>query len=228
MNILDCILIAVLIGFMINGYMKGFFKKIFQILGIVFGLILFKILYPIVNKLLLGSFIFEKIKTFVIKNMQLDTFVDNTKQGIVNSIQQLQIPDIIKNMLIQNNNIDNIFNIENITEYISSFVSNIIINLVTVVLVFLITIICMRILAKTTNFLSRLPVLSFFDRIGGMIVGFIIGAIVVWLLCTIILVLSIFPQFEYLRSHINGVVVPFFIDNDWLNVLNSLFNIKLN
>lgn len=225
MNILDCVLIAVLIGFMINGYMKGFFKKIFQILGIVFGLILFKILYPIVNKLLLGSFIFEKTKTFVIENMQLNTFVDNTKQGIINSIQQLEIPDIVKNILIQN---DNIFNTQNITEYISSFVSSIIINLVTVVLVFLLTIVCMRILAKTTNLLSRLPVLSFFDRIGGIIVGFIIGVIVVWLLCTIILVLSIFPQFEYLRNQINGVVVPLVIDNDWLNVLNSLFNIKLN
>lgn len=225
MNILDCVLIAVLIGFMINGYMKGFFKKIFQILGIVFGLILFKILYPIVNKLLLGSFIFEKTKTFVIENMQLNTFVDNTKQGIINSIQQLEIPDIVKNILIQN---DNIFNTQNITEYISSFVSSIIINLVIVVLVFLLTIVCMRILAKTTNLLSRLPVLSFFDRIGGIIVGFIIGVIVVWLLCTIILVLSIFPQFEYLRNQINGVVVPLVIDNDWLNVLNSLFNIKLN
>lgn len=225
MNILDCVLIAVLIGFMINGYMKGFFKKIFQILGIVFGLILFKILYPIMNKWLLGSFIFEKTKEFVIKNMQLNTFVDNTKQGIINSIQQLQIPDIIKNMLIQN---DNIFNTQNVTGYISNFVSNIIINLVTVVLVFLITIICMRILTKTTNFLSRLPVLSFFDRIGGTIVGFIIGAIVVWLLCVIILVLTIFPQFEYLRNQINGVVVPLFIDNNWLNVLNGLFNIKLN
>lgn len=227
MNILGFVLIVILIACIINGYYKGFFKEVFDILGFVLGLIAFTILYPIVNDWLLQSSFLLKVKDWVMYDLKLAQFTANTQEDIVASIQGLNVPQIIKELLIENNNevFHKMFNVTSVVDYISNFVAMIIISLITVFLVVLIVIILVTILSKMTNFLSKLPILGKFDKIGGIALGILNGLFTIWFVGIIVLVLSIFPQFSFLKEQLDGVLTEPLINSNTL--VKSLLNLIL-
>ena len=227
MNVLDFILIAIFIACVINGYFKGFFKEIFDIVGFVIGILLFTLIYPIINKWLLQSSFLGKVKNWVIHDLKLSDFIANTQEDIVSGIQNLNIPQIIKNLLIENNNevFYNMFNTNNIVEYISNFIAIIIIGLINVFIVVIIVSILISILSKSTNFLSKLPVLGKFDKIGGVGLGVLNGLFTIWLIGIVILVLSVFPQLSFLKGQLDGFLTSPLINNNIL--VKALLNLIL-
>ena len=221
MNILDFILIAIFIACVINSYYKGFFKQAFDILGFIIGIAFFAILYPIINNWLLKSTFLSKVKDWVISDLHLAQFVATTQEDIVSGIQNLNAPEIIKELLIKNNNnaFYELFGVDNVVEYIANFVAMIVISLVTVFFVVLVVDIIITILNKTNNIASRLPVLGKLDKIGGIILGIINGLFTLWLLGIIILVLSVFPQLSFLKGQLDGFLTGPLIND---NILSKL------
>ena len=227
MNILDFVLIAILIACIINGYYKGFFKEVFDIVGFILGIIIFTVLYPIVNNWLLQSSFLEKVKNWVIYDLKLAQFTATTQEEIVAGIQGLNVPQIIKDLLVENNNevFHKIFNATSIIDYISNFVAMVVISLITVFFVVLIVSILVTILSKTTNFLSKLPILGKFDKIGGVGLGVLNGLFTIWLVGIIILVLSVFPQFSFLKGQLDGFLTGPLVNNNTL--VKALLNLIL-
>ncbi|WP_317366420.1 CvpA family protein [uncultured Tyzzerella sp.] len=221
MNILDFILIAIFIACVINSYYKGFFKQVFDILGFIIGIAFFAILYPIINNWLLKSTFLSKVKDWVISDLNLAQFVATTQEDIVSGIQNLNAPEIIKELLIKNNNnaFYELFGVDNVVEYIANFVAMIVISLVTVFFVVLVVDIIITILNKTNNIASRLPVLGKLDKIGGIVLGIINGLFTLWLLGIIILVLSVFPQLSFLKDQLDGFLTGPLIND---NILSKL------
>ncbi len=218
MNILDFILIAIFIACIVNGYFKGFFKEIFDIISFIIGLLLFSLIYPMINKWLLQSSFLEKVKTWVIHDLKLADFVVNTQEDIILGIQNLNVPQIIKNLLIENNNevFYNMFNTNNVVEYIAKFISIIIIGLITIFIVIILVNILITILSKSTKFLSKLPILGKFDKIGGIGLGILNGIFTILIISMIILVLSLFPQLSFLKNQLDGFVTNTLINDNIL------------
>lgn len=229
MNILDFILIAIFIACTVNGYYKGFFKEVFDILGFVLGIVIFTVLYPMINNLLLKSSFLEKVKSWVIYDLKLGEFVATTQEEIVAGIQNLNTPKIIKELLIENNNevFYNLFNANTVVDYISNFIAVIVISLITVFVVVLVVSILVTIISKSTNFLSKLPVLGKFDKVGGVGLGVLNGLFTVWLVGMIILVLSVFPQLSFLKGQLDGFLTEPLINNNALakGLLNLILGI---
>ena len=225
MNILDFILIAIFIACLINGYYKGFFKEVFDIVGFILGIVIFAILYPIMNNWLLKSSFLPKVKDWVIYDLKLAEFTATTQEDIVAGIQALNAPQIIKDLLIENNNevFHKMFSANNVVDYISNFVAMIVISLITVFLVVLITSILVTILSKSTNFLSKMPALGKFDKIGGVGLGALNGIFTIWLVGIIILVLSVFPPLAFLKGQLDGFLTgPLINDNTLAKLLLNL------
>lgn len=229
MHILDFVLIAILIACIVNGYFKGFFKAIFDILGFVIGIVLFMAIYPAINKWLLQSSFLPKVKDWVIYDLKLADFISTTQEDVISGIQSLNAPKIIKDLLIDNNNeiFYTIFKVNDPKEYIANFVAMIIISLMTIFLVILIVSIIIAIISRTTNFLSKLPVLGKFDKIGGVALGVINGMFTVWLIGLIVLILSVFPQFSFLKEQLDGFLTYPLINNNFLikAILNLIIGI---
>lgn len=227
MNILDFVLIAILIACIVNGYYKGLFREVFDILGFITGIIIFTIIYPIINKWLLQSSFLQKVKDWVIYDLKLADFVATTQEDIIASIQALNAPQIIKDLLIENNNevFYKMFGVNNTVDYIANFVAMIVISLITVFFVVLIVSIIVTIVSKTTSVLSKLPVLGKVDKIGGVGLGVLNGIFTVWLIGIIILVLSVFPPLSFLKGQLDGFLTGPLINNNTL--AKALLNLIL-
>lgn len=216
MNILDFVLIAIFIACVINSYYKGFFKEILGIVSFILSIVFFYILYPIVNNWLLKSIFLKKVKDWVIHDLNLVDFVTTTQEDVIATIQTLNVPQIIKDVLIKNNNevYYKIFNVNSVVEYIANFIAIIIISLITVFVLIVVVSIVMRIVFKKINILCKLPVLGKFDKIGGIIIGIVKGLFTLWIVCIIILILSIFPQLSFLKDQFDGFLTePLIRDN---------------
>lgn len=216
MNVLDILLIAILAGCILNGYFKGFFKELIEMASFVIGLIIFVILYPFIENLLTKSDLYIKIQNSVVSDLNLMQMQTGSTEQIASSINLLNIPEIFKTFLIQNNTESSyqFFNATNPVEYISNFMSTIIVALVTAFTVILITSIIVSILTRITKFIKFLPLASTFDKIAGIAFGFFNGIFTILLIGIVILVLSIFPRFSFLSEQINGVLAQPLIANN--------------
>lgn len=227
MNVLDIVLIVILIGCIINGYYKGFFKEVFDIISFILGIIIFTIIYPVINKWLLQSSLLQKIKDWVIYDFNLAEFTATTQEDIIQGIQNLNLPQIIKNLLIENNNevFYKIFNVDNTVDYIAKFIAIVIISLVSLFIVILLASIITAIASKSIKSLSKMPYLNKFDKIGGIGCGILNGIFTIWIIGIIILLLSSFPPLAFLKGQLDGVLTGSLINNNIL--LKALLNLIL-
>ncbi|MCD8075211.1 MAG: CvpA family protein [Lachnospiraceae bacterium] len=117
------------------------------------------------------------------------TLDEDTQNEIIDS---LPIPQVIKNMLIQNNNEEGYASLDVSTfqdyviEYLATLILNVLSFLVTVVLVHLV----LRLLVMVLNILAHFPVVGFVNRLAGGALGVLQALFVLWLFFLILTVLQ--------------------------------------
>lgn len=145
-------------------------------------------------------------------------------------IQNLPVPDFLKDMLLNYNNSEG-YNKLAVTEfggYLVHFFANIILNIVA----FVVTLFVVQLILWTgitaLNLFAKLPLISFINRIGGLAVGILQGLFAVWL---IFLGISLFSSTEIgitLMSMIDEstLLQPMYESNMFLKmVLQAISNI---
>lgn len=205
--ILDLIVIAVVIGSGILAYRKGFVTAALHFLPMIAGLIGTKLFSPFVSQLLRKTPFFGSLSTKIADNLQLDAVVgDAAMQTQTEIINNMKLPDFLKDTLLENNNpvIYNLLDVESLQNYIAGFLANICINIISVLLVFLVVWILMHMLLKALNLISKLPVLSFLNQTGGMLIGLLKGLSIVWLACIVLTFFQCNAQFAGLFTALNA------------------------
>ncbi|MDE6181923.1 MAG: CvpA family protein [Eubacteriales bacterium] len=233
MNILDILIILVFIGCLVYGYFKGAFKEIFDILGFVLGIILFRIISPFINNWFLQSSFYEKIKEWIVIDLKFSSLFETVDIDLSNpaNIEALNVPNFIKEQLVKFNNAE-VFaslNANNSSDYITGFIATTIVSLISLFFIILLTSIIISIILRFTKVLSKLPVLSKINKIGGVALGVINGILTLWLLGLIVLILVLFPPFSWLKEMLNNSAIasPVFENNYLIDFLMYLISIVL-
>lgn len=172
------VIIAVLA---VIGLKRGFVKSCFSFVPSVVALVFTGKLYPHVSKLLRSTPLFDIIKNSVAKGIHIDAAASGASDSIINS---LSLPQFLKSLLISNNNnvVYNILDATGIKDYIAGYISNIFINIISMILVAVGLIILFKLIIGMLDIITHLPVISTFNRLGGLIVGIGEGVLVVWIL----------------------------------------------
>ena len=153
-----------------------------------------------------------KLSGSVIKYVR-DTAVFSFVMGKIENgqneiISGMPIPDFIKNAIVSNNNsvVYNIFNAETLQQYIAGFLTNILISIAVVVILYFLGLIIGKTVLKILDTANDLPVIGFFSKSGGFIIGLLKGVCVIW---------------------IAGIIITFFCYKPWaaefISVLESSF-----
>lgn len=155
---------------------------------------------------LLGIFLSWKMSSGVIKFVRetaLFSFISDKIEGGLNHenilpdmtmsaqneiISGMDVPDFIKDALITNNNsvVYKIFDAGTLQDYIAGFLTNVLVSVAVVVLLYFIGLAAGRLILKLFNMANDIPVLGFFSRLGGFIVGLAKGLCVIWVIGIII------------------------------------------
>ena len=146
-------------------------------------------------------------------------------------IDKLPLPESIKNQINANNSFEvkSLLNVSNFSGYVSGYITCMILNAISYLLIVILVLIAVRILANLLDIISKLPVLNSINKIGGIAVGTLKGVIIVWLFFVVITVFSGSEFGKSMFEMINDSVVLSYLYNNnllmdiVLSVAKSLF-----
>lgn len=118
---------------------------------------------------------------------------DIPKDIQIKAIEMAELPEVFKSLLSDNNN-DVIYEklgVKTFAEYVGEFLSKLLIHIVAFLCTFLLVTIVLRAIIFALDIVSELPVLGFFNRLAGGVVGAAGGLIIIWLFFVVITLLYV-------------------------------------
>lgn len=108
---------------------------------------------------------------------------DPTRVQQVNIINKMNVPEFIKTALMDNNHDDarKSMGVNSFYEYISTYISYMIVNAIAFILVFAFLIIIFAIISIVSAVIVRIPIIGGINRLGGMLFGFFEALFIVWI-----------------------------------------------
>ena len=185
MNYIDIGVIVIILGLGFVSYWRGFVRACLGFLPAIGAITGAYFTYPYLSKFLRGSFVYTKMMESLQNKLGLETVLNNgiysAQSDIINS---LNAPGFVKDALINNNNsvVYDILDVSGIEEYIAGYIANTSINIISVILTFIAFFIAIKLIIRTLDLASELPVLSFFNKSCGFAVGLLKGTFTVWMI----------------------------------------------
>ncbi|MBR0278128.1 MAG: CvpA family protein [Clostridia bacterium] len=148
----DIIAAAVIVFSAYLGYKRGFMKTISKLVCVLLSFIVAKFLYNIVSDIILKSSFAEKIREII--------FVKT----------QSYIPDKSPEF------------IDKLGGYTADGLTNAAIDIISIIAIIFLTYIISRIIVKALDIVSKAPVISLFNKAGGLIIGALLGVALVYVI----------------------------------------------
>lgn len=185
-----------LISMVLYGHYKGFIRLAVSMASIIVTLFLVNLAMPQVTSYLKDN---TAIHTMVESNLKKAFEIDqiSSKESELPAqqrtlIEDLKLPKQLKDGLIENNNneVYQILGVEAFTDYVASYLSGIMINIIGFFLLFILIQVILRILVRWLDIVARLPIISGLNKIAGALLGGLEGLIFLWIACLIVTALS--------------------------------------
>ncbi|WP_026895379.1 CvpA family protein [Clostridiisalibacter paucivorans] len=210
LTVIDIIIVGIVTINGIMGAMHGLILSVFNFLGIIFSLYLTKLYYPIVSKYIYKNPpMYGPIKEFVDKRLVSITPEIGNGQGLDAVVEILKIPRIT-GLETQANEF-----IGAGGEVISNTITNFIINMISIIIVFITIKFLIYLLMKALDTIAKLPVLKQFNKVTGFLFGIVKGIIVVYIIFAILTpIVSIFPEQDMANLIYRSNLGYFFYDNN--------------
>lgn len=198
-NWLSVIAGVYLLGMILYGHHRGFIRLVVSMFAVVLSLTVVRVCLPSVTGFLKNNTSLETtISDSMKKSIGLSTS-DEASSGsaAVPSVQRtviesLQLPQNIKDALIENNNSEmyQALGVQAFTDYIGSYLADTVLNSIGFVLLFAAVFLASKIVIRWLDLISRLPVLSGINKLAGALLGGLEGLVFVWLVCILITAFS--------------------------------------
>lgn len=117
--------------------------------------------------------------------------IEPTKEQQEKIIENLDIPDFAKKLLKENNNSQTKkdLGVKNFYQFISAFITKMIVNALSFMCVFILIYSAAMILTVVAGIVSHLPIINSFNRIGGAVFGGFEALLLVWVLFLIVAII---------------------------------------
>lgn len=196
MNLLVLGILAFILLLVFRGYRKGFFKSAASAIGIVLAVLLTAILYPGVNKLLCQYTVLDDvIEQKIIEKFELPEETKTaTRNEEIDTIENLDLPDNVKDWLIANCNGETFLEsgVDNVCSYIAKSLTAMVMRGISYVLTLLVLLLLLHILIMVLDVANYIPIVKSINKAGGAIFGAGQGILIVWIFMGIVTLLSTF------------------------------------
>ena len=220
MNAIDIGILILLGVFAFIAWRKGFIMACFSFLPTWVALFASYKIYPAMSKYLRTTRLFDSMKDGIYQSLHLENIVTEQTWSTQNDlIQQMNLPEFLKNALLENNNtvVYDILNVDKIQDYISGFLANIGINILSILIAFLVVYIGLKLILKALDLVAKLPVLSAFNKLGGLVVGLAQGVVVIWIIGFVLTFFYSNPKFQTVFAMLyDSTLGLWFYENNFL------------
>lgn len=208
MNILSWAALALLVIFAFNGLRRGLIMTVFSTFTMVVAIAVAVNISPYVSQTWQNTAFFDRVSQHVEKTLfgEDEDPEDGMDADQAAAIQELPLPAAVKKALLENNN-EQIYSALGITafrSYVARYLTCLMINALSFILVFAACIIVLRIVASCLNIISYLPVLHSMNKLGGLLMGLLNGLVILWIVCIAATIFSGTELGGYIYGQING------------------------
>lgn len=184
MNWLFIVVIVLIAYQVIDGFHKGFIKKAVSALSLVLTLVLVTWLTPQIT-----TFIGEKtslqtsLQEACSEMFLNEEYDENVKTDQVLMIENMNLPENIKELLVENNNSEayELLKVTAFREYVGAYLANMIISAMAYLIAFVIVWTLIKAVLLALDVVTLLPVLHGINKLAGGILGFVQGIVLVWI-----------------------------------------------
>lgn len=186
--------IGIFLLFMVlYGHYKGFLRLALTFSALIVSLFTVRLAVPEITAYLqenteiskaIGNTLRKTVESEFAKNGELQALTEIQNPALQREIiEHLKIPEQMKQVLLENNNreIYQLLNVEKFLDYVSAYLSGVLLKLIVSVILFLIVYIGLRVLIWWLNLFARLPILHGINQLAGAVLGGLQGLLFVWL-----------------------------------------------
>lgn len=215
-----------LIGMVLYGHYRGFLRQCVSIGALVITLVVVKFATPYVTDVLKDNTqIRDSVAHVLVNATGLDERAEEAEETPAYqrlAIENLNIPQSVKDALIENNNheVYNLLGVDRFIEYVSSYLAGILINAISSVVLFLLTFIAIQLLVRWLDLIARLPIIHGLNQIAGALLGLAHGLLLLWVGFILLDLCSATPLGSQLMAQVQASKWLSFLYN--YNLLNFL------
>ena len=225
--IVDILIIVLILLFTFWFAGKGLVQSLLKSCSWLVSIIATYLLYPVISGIIRGTVIFDFLKDAVYGVINFGGNGNTSGMGQIDTINSLSLPDVLKGLLIDNNNsvIYDLLGADSLQSYISGYIANIVLNIVVSLVVFIVILIIIRTVTSALKIAVSLPVVKQINSIGGGILGFFWGVVFIWVLMALSTLFITTPAFADITMAIdNSILGKLLYDN---NIIMNVLLAKL-
>ncbi len=209
------------------GYAQGFIKIILSLISFVATSVCVYFFLPIVMEFIrketnVFNWVQNKITEWIDVTI-LDPIQMTSLKGQQGIIEALQLPELTKNMLLENNNdeVYEIFGATSFLEYLTASVADFVLTAILTIVLFIVVYMLIRIIVKGWEGISKIPLISRMDKLVGALIGGVQGVLWVWLILLIVSLIS--------HTELGGMMIQQVEDSEFLTFFynNNPFRLLL-
>ena len=174
--------VIVMCYFVINGARQGFLRVVFSLISSIIALFLVSYLTPAVSNFITAhTTIYSMIssKLYAALGTSATAALDTASQ--TETINSFSLPAMIKELMLLNNTSEgyNTLFVSVFEDYIVGFMTRLIINILSLVIIFLIIKILLKSITSLLDIIDKIPVFHGINRLLGALAGFAEGFIII-------------------------------------------------
>ena len=202
-----CILIGILFFIcVLIGWAQGLFRVIVSVAGLVASLMIAAYVAPHVSGYLEEKTqIDERLAEHIVQELQFSELGQEATRGIqVTVIQELPLPEALKNNILDNNNSEmyQALEVSGVYEYISKSIAVVILNAAVFLFLTFMCRVFFFFLGKAVGELAKVPIVRSIDKVGGGFLGAMRGLILIWIFFLILSITSTFSWSQEITQQI--------------------------
>lgn len=205
-----------------NGFRRGLVRTAISMVSFVVVMILVLAISPVINDVLVEKTtireqVEERCAAALADRLQGEAEPGRNEQ--VGIIEELPLPQSLKDKLLENNNsvIYDLLSVNTFSKYLATYMAKAIVQVIAYLISFILAILLVRIITYILDIFANLPILGGINRVGGLMLGIIIGLLDLWIFFLIITVLGSTETGAYLLSEISGdKILSYLYDNNLL------------
>ena len=222
---------AILVFFAIWGYHQGFLRHVLTTMSFVITIVVAGLLAPTFSHIIrdsgIGKSIEEGIGNYVTQTVS-SPIIESSKNVQEKVIESLPLPAAVQEDLSKNNTTEEYveLKVNSFSDYLSTRLSGMAINIVTYLILMLALFILIRVLLFIFKVINRIPLIGGLNRLLGGLIGLVEGLIVIWLVCLIIMALggTEFGSKALEVIHENDILTYLYDHNGIILGANALFH----
>jgi len=220
MNALDLGILIILALCAWGGFRRGLIRTVYRLVSFFIAIFLAYQLHPHVAYYLRETPLFPMISDGISRALNFEAvFHEHAVARGAEIIDTLPIPGGMRALLHTYNTPDmfQFLQVATIEDYIAGFFANMIINAIAILLVFVIALIALSLIGYALDIVGMLPVIRTLNRAGGLILGVVMGAILVWISLLVVTLFFATGAYQSVYDLLqDSMIARWLFDNEFL------------